>query len=231
MYLIAMNQPHLNFEDLKQNHLRIPITDINLCVNFAPQGICDEQHELAVRPMGRQRHHEEPPRANHFSLWMGFGAGCDEIVMLDVTQAFVPSNPLASNVVKTRHLLAVVRLASKTNPTDDDIGCVLRELHVRPGTTVEDIVQVILAKDRHRYCFSPEYRQQAGCRYWIHVISQDLEELGLVGKGFADDVLEFLQVYHGRYPCKLPNGRWGRGGNWGPRKEFQCAPIVSGSFY
>jgi len=227
-----MNDPHFDFRHMNVNHLRLPIKAIHLCINFTPQGICDEQYELSVMPVPRQRSQVgklDPPRANHFSLWFGFDG--DEAVMLDVTQVILPSNPYASNVVETRSLPAIVRFASKKIPTDDDMGCVLREPNVPAGTTIEDIVRLIVAKGRHRYCFLPVYKQQVGCRYWIQVISQDFEDAGIAGKGFTNDVLDFLPAYYNRSQYKAPSGRWEKAGNWGPRIEFQCAPMLRGVFY
>lgn len=214
---------------MNANNLFIPITDINLCVNFASQGICDEEYGLTVIPTPKQRYPSDPPRANHFSFWLGFGG--DHAVMLDVTQRLRPSNPYATNHVETYHLPAIVRLAPKTIPTDDDMGCVLRALDVRAGTTLFEIVHLMRTRSRHRYSFLPVHKQQAGCRYWISLLAQDLEDVGITGKGYADDVLQCLQTYYSRYPLKLPSGRWEQGGNWGPRPEFHCAPLVPGSFY
>jgi hypothetical protein len=215
--------------DCGTEDLFLPITDINLCVNFASQGICDEQYGLTIIPAPAQRYPTEPPRANHFSLWLGFGG--NNAVMLDVTQRCPPSDPYAASILETSQFPAVVRLCRKTIPTDDDMGCVLRELGVRAGTTINDILQLILSRSRHLYSFRPVHKQQAGCRYWIHLIAQDLEDVGITGKGYAGDVLQCLETYYSRYPLKLPSGRWEQGGNWGPRPEFRCAPLVPGSFH
>jgi len=220
---------HIDRKAMTLDDFFIPVTDINLCVNFASQGICDEEYGLTVKPAPRHRRPIDPARANHFSLWLGFGG--DSAVMLDVTQDCPPSNPYSSKVVESRHLPAVVRFSPKTIPTDEDMGCVLRELNVRAGTTLNDVVRLMLSKGRERYSFFPVHKQQAGCRYWISLIAQDLEDAGITGKGYAGDVLQCVQTYYSRYPHKLPSGRWEQGGNWGPRSEFTCAPLVPGSFY
>jgi hypothetical protein len=215
--------------NVSRDDLATPITDINLCVNFASQGVCDEDYGLTIIPAPRQRYPAEPPRANHFSLWLGFGG--DRAVMLDVTPDCPPSNLYASTGAEIHHFPAVVRLISQTIPTTDDIGCVLRELGVQTGTTLNGIMNLLLSKGRHRYSFCPVHKHQAGCRYWIYLVAQELEDAGIAGKGYAGDVLQCLQTYYSRYPLRLPSGRWEQGGNWGPRPEFHCAPLVPGSFY
>lgn len=222
-----MRNPRICCAAMNNSDLLIPVTDINLCVNFTSQGVCDEEYGLTV--MKQRCPSTGPPRANHFSFWLGFGG--DSTVMLDVTQRNPPLNPYATDYVETRRLPAIVRLTPKTIPTDDDIGCVLRAFDVRAGTTLGDIVRLILNRNRDRYSFFPFYKQQAGCRYWIYLLAKDLEDVGITGKGYASDVLQCLQTYYSRYPLKLPNGRWGQGGNWAPRPEFYCAPVLSGCFF
>jgi hypothetical protein len=222
-----MNIPGLDMR-INTHLLHLPITDINLCVHFTPQGICDEQGELSVKRIPRARKQVNPPRANHFSLWLGFGG--TEAVMLDVTQGCPPQDPYAADAVDFRPHRALVRLTTKSIPTDDDIGCVLRELNVRKGTTLDEIVQLCLAKRRQLYHFLPIHKQQAGCRHWIHVFAQDLELAGIAGKGYGNDVFACLQTYYNRYPFQTPSRRWDSSGNWGPRSVFVCAEVTKGSF-
>lgn len=224
-----MRHPHIDCTAINDNDLLISITDINLCVNFSSQGVCDEAYGLTVVPTPKQRYPTDPPRANHFSFWLGFGGNSP--VMLDVTQRHPPSNPYATDYVETCPLSAIVRLTPKTIPTDDDIGCVLRAFDVQIGTTLGDIVRVIISRNRHQYSFFPIHKQQAGCRYWIYTLAKDLEDLGITGKGYASDVFQCLQTYYSRFPIKLQNGRWDQGGNWASRPEFHCAPLIPGYFF
>lgn len=224
----TMNIPGLDVR-IHIDLLYKPITDINLCVHFTPQGNCDEQGELSVKRVPRARKQVDPPRANHFSLWLGFG-GADAI-MLDITQDCPPHDPFSPDPADSRLHPSLVRLATKSIPTDDDIGCVLRELNIRKGTTIGEIVQLCLTKRRQLYRFLPIHKQQAGCRHWIHVIAQDLELAGIVGKGYGDDVFACLQTYYNRYPYQTPSRRWESSGNWGPRTAFVCADVMKGSFY
>lgn len=225
----SMHIPHFNLTKMDPAKLHLPITDINLCLHFDTQGQCDEQSELSVVRYPRQRKQVDPPRANHFSLWFGFGGA--ESVMLDVVQDCPPSDPYLIDVADACHVPAVVRLASKTIPTSDNMACVLRELGGRRGATLEEVISLLVDGGRHRYRFVPRHKQQGGCRYWIYVVARDLEERGVAGKGFSEDVLACLRTYYGRFPYQTPSRRWEYGGNWGPRKEFGCAELVTGSFY
>lgn len=220
---------NIRMDNIHFDQLHQPITDINLCVHFSPQGICDEQSELSVKRVPRQRKQIDPPRANHFSLWLGFGGA--DAVMLDVIPDCPPHDPGPADEVDPRSCQAFVRLSTKSIPADDDIGCVLRELNVRKGTTIDEIVQICLKNRRHLYKFLPVHMQQAGCRHWIHLISQDLETAGIVGKDYGDDVLECLKTYYNRYPYQNASRRWDSSGNWGPRSGFVWAEIKQGSFH
>ncbi|KAF9467611.1 hypothetical protein BDZ94DRAFT_1248546 [Collybia nuda] len=218
---------NIHTDNIRIDQLHQSITDINLCVHFTPQGICDEQGELGVKRVPRQRNQVDPPRANHFSLWLGFGGA--DVIMLDA----IPGCPThdSADSVDPRSRQAFVRLSAKSIPSDDDIGCVLREFNIREGTTTDDIMQLCIRNGRHLYSFLPVHKQQVGCRHWIHLVSQDLERAGIVGHGFGDDVLEFLKTYYNRYPYQNASRRWDTSGNWGPRKSFARADIGQGSFH
>ena len=216
---------------LDQRHLYLPITDINICVNFDFQGVCDERPDLGVHDIVNLNIKEEP-RANHFSFWFGFGGS--EAVMLDVTQPGYDFSPWIAKKYNSKNhtcLDAVVRLSSQTIPTDVDIGCVLRELDVAQGVTVAHIVDLLRQEGRQRYMFTSRHMQKLGCRHWIHAVSWDLEREGIAGQGFGDDVLSCLQIFYARYGIVGPDGRWIHSGNWTARPEFPYTPVEQGTWY
>ncbi|RDB21781.1 hypothetical protein Hypma_010941 [Hypsizygus marmoreus] len=219
--------PNFDFSGLDVKHTCLLITCIDLCVHFEPQGICDERGDLSVLDIPRLRNQQELPRANHFSLWFTLDGG--GAIMLDVTQLGYPFDPYVGEI-HGNATRALVRLSSQKIPTDEDIGCVLREPNVRSGTTIVHIAQLIREHQRQRFLFSQRYKQKTGCRHWISVIAKDLEHAGFTSKGFSDDVLTDLQKYYSRYPLLGQNGRWGYGGNWTHRPEFKCAAMQKGYF-
>ncbi|KAF8151763.1 hypothetical protein B0H34DRAFT_728930 [Crassisporium funariophilum] len=219
----------MDLRELNPAHLNLPIIDVNLCVMMDAQGVCDERSDLSAPRPYRKRHAKDPAPANHYALWFGFGDMFN--VAIDVTQGEVIENPYLTEDPETRGSIATVRVASKTIPAKEDMGCVLREFNVAPGTTVNRLVQLIMHKGLHFYKFTPVYKQHAGCRFWILELAKAIEKEAFVGKGFAEDVKLFLDVYYTRTPRKSSNGRWVPGDSWGPRKGIECAKMVAGSFY
>ncbi|PPQ77858.1 hypothetical protein CVT25_015352 [Psilocybe cyanescens] len=209
-------------------HRELPITDVNLCAYLDKQGSCDECHNPPKWKTNFDLETDMPP-ANHYALWFGFGAGCRVHVGIDV----LPEK--GSGL--TRNARAVVLLASKTVPTDENIGCVMRELNVKPGTTINTIIALIQRKNMHKYQFrlkrnnKKKVKQQAGCRLWIYQLSGELENVGIVGPGFQADVWEFLHVYFARkQTCSVSDdGKFIPAMTWGPHWQRVCAPVEDGS--
>lgn len=223
-----MDTPHLDIAAMSADKLHLPITDINLCVHFRAEGLCDEREDLSAPRLRGRRTPTEPQKANHYSLWIGFG--WNEAVMLDIKPDLPPHEPYFDKHVETRHIPGIVRLSSKSIPTAEDIGTVLAEHGVRQGTTIQFLIDFIVARGLHRYKFRPMHKQQAGCRYWIYTLVKSLEEHGVVSAGCAGDMLDFLKTYYHRHVYHGPNRRCMNGGNWGVYGS-KWEDLVAGSFY
>jgi len=219
------HDPRINLDGLNKAHLHLPITDINLCAHFEARGVCDEHTDLSFRP--KRGNHDEPPRANHFSFWLGFGA--KETVVLDVTQPGYPFNPYASDDYLNTNA-CLVRFFSEKIPSPLDMGCVYREQNVRQGITVAHLIELIKENERQGFLFLSNQKQKVGCRHWIHTIAKDLERAGITSRGYADEVLKHLQTYYGRFQVQGKSGRWTSGATWAPRPEFRCAEMQMGLF-
>ncbi|KAF8057594.1 hypothetical protein FPV67DRAFT_570255 [Lyophyllum atratum] len=217
--------PRINLDGLDRAHFHLPITDINLCAHFDARGVCDERTDLSFRP--KRGNHEEPPRANHFSLWFGFGG--QETVVLDVTQPGYPFNPYASDDYLNTNT-CLVRLFSEKIPSDLDMGCVHREQNLRQGITVAHIIELIKENERQGFLFLSNQKQKVGCRQWVHTIAKDLERAGITSRGYADAVLKHLRTYYGRFQVQDKGGRWVKGTRWAPRPEFECPELQKGLF-
>ncbi|KAI0071367.1 hypothetical protein K474DRAFT_1607040 [Panus rudis PR-1116 ss-1] len=66
------------------------------------------------------------------------------------------------------------------------------------GTTVEDVLAVLIKNGRDRYKFHPIGE---GCRFWLYTISLDFADAGIVDSSVAEDARDALSKY---WPS--PNG-------------------------
>ncbi|KAG6917403.1 hypothetical protein DXG01_002672 [Tephrocybe rancida] len=220
---LPSSDPRFDFRGLKPAHLYLPITDINLVVHFEHEGVCDERTDLSFRP--KRGDHSDPPRANHFSIWFGFGG--HETVAMHITQPNYPFNPYTTDVYLSNNT-AVVRVFSEKIPSELDIGSVYRERTPRQGITVAHIIEIIDESKRQCFLFRTVEKQKVGCRHWIHTITRDLERAGIMPRGYADKVLRHLGTYYGRYQHQDSTGRWVGGSKWAARPEFKCPEIQMG---
>lgn len=70
----------------------------------------------------------------------------------------------------------------------------LRAFSYKPSrnVAVADVIQIISGKGRDQFNFSPEWE---GCRFWLSVITGDLEDAHVVDKGSTMTALEALRQY------------------------------------
>ncbi|PPR01732.1 hypothetical protein CVT26_013179 [Gymnopilus dilepis] len=215
------------------SHLDLLVTDINLLVYLDHQGYCDERSDLARPRSNRSRLCAEPKlaAANHYALWFGVDSEDGETsIAIDITQADYESlpNPHKSDATLREGSIARVRVASKTFPIKDDVGILMREIYnIQPGTTIRMVLSLIEWSGLQFYQFSPNFKQHAGCRYWILCLSRLLELNYVVGAGFAEDVESFLLVHYHRLTEKV-KGKLKKSLKWGPAFEIDCAPISAG---
>ncbi|KDR72917.1 hypothetical protein GALMADRAFT_142627 [Galerina marginata CBS 339.88] len=222
-------QRSLDSSKLFPSHMDLPITDINLVVYMEHQGYCDERKDLCEPRPFRKRFVRDPPPANHYALWFGFGGEFG--VSIDVIQRGFDSlpNPYLNEEPLNVACLATVRVASKFFPAPDNIGCVMREFNVKPEITIRNVLEVIRKKELYMYQFKATFKQHSGCRFWIWAFSLALETEGFAGKGFADDVKYFLNIHY-RRSAKMVAGKYTQGESWGAQLQVTCAPIIPGTF-
>ncbi|EDR03385.1 uncharacterized protein LACBIDRAFT_331454 [Laccaria bicolor S238N-H82] len=220
--------PHFDLTNLLEEHVYLPIMAIDLLVVFDHQGICDERNDLSVPRPYKQRFAKDPPRANHFAIWFTFDK---EYVGIDIVQENVPVDAYLNPEPEKESARGVVRIASKKSPTEDNIGCVMRDPRPMRPITIDSIIRLISSRGLHKYLFRPVHKQQAGCRYWMSRFARVLEEEGICSQGFQMQVDYFLGYYHNRPQVKTAGGRYKDGGSWGPRLDMECARIIPGEFY
>lgn len=77
---------------------------------------------------------------------------------------------------------------------------------VSPGTTVEDLLTVIVNRKRDNYTFAPVGE---GCRYWLSVLSGDFVEAEIISKKDSDTAVEAMEMYWaiGMPPVPRPMAR------------------------
>ncbi|KAF8906968.1 hypothetical protein CPB84DRAFT_1725776 [Gymnopilus junonius] len=210
-----------DFAQLCPEHVDLEIIEVDLIVYLDDQGYCDEGGHAAANKT-KQR------SANHFALW--FRLKDSTTVSIDITQKNYTHNLGPTTEGSARVASIPTPDPSKTIPTPD-AGCVMKETcNIRPGMTIRMVVELLYRQGLDLYRFKPTFNQHSGCRYWLYVFSYELEEFGVIGRGFADCVWRSMHVHYLRSKYQSAKGKRFKPGNaWGASGEA-CANIIAGEF-
>lgn len=220
---ISMATSQIDLTRLNDEHLHLPISRISLVCHLMAQGVCDERYDLS-----KVKYAKVPPqKANHFSMALTVTPACEGgcPVFLDVIQ----DGPCDTKRISSQSVSALIRLVSKTTQYPDLSAPYVAHCEARPGTTVEDVMDCIVANGLNRYAFFPVHKQKAGCRYWMYVLACRMEKAGMVQDGWSRRVFnqmahywEMVQGYQSTRLSNLPDLR---------ANGVQDAKFTQGIFY
>lgn len=113
---------------------------------------------------------------NHWSIFLKIEE--NQSVRIDA----VPNSPGEPAMIIVDTLICAM--------TDDVVHVVAATTTTR--TTVAEILNLIIAKRRHNYVFSPVGE---GCRFWLYTLAQDLSEAKIISQDDANAARHDLQHY------------------------------------
>ncbi|KAK8134979.1 hypothetical protein PG984_006991 [Apiospora sp. TS-2023a] len=127
---------------------------------------------------------DDQPPTNHWVVCLETSP--DSCIMLDMAPGY------GEDGLRGKGRATAIKGRSYTKETLRNFAYDLLPRDHLKTITAAEIMNIIQAKGRHKYTFSPEGE---GCRYWISVVVGDLESEGVLGAGVSKDALAKLSLY------------------------------------